>query len=166
MTWQNEMTVIVRYLIDDYDDGSPLYSDSRLENTILVGAQLVLFDLDFDKDYTIDVDSCTLTPDPTADTKDNGFINLVSLKTACIILQGEAKAAATGSFKVKDGGRFGSAEIDTTSRYSALKDRAARACKDYENARTQYQVGSGRVGQAIFGPITNEQTYPIQGNFS
>ena len=168
MGWATEMTLIVRSLVDDYDDGvaATVYSDDRLENAILISAQLVIFDVEFDKTYTIDVDSCVLTPDPTADAKDNAFINLVSLKTACIILGGEAKAAATGSMKVKDGGRFGVSEIDTSQAYKALQERAKTSCKDYQDARTQYQAGNGRAGEAIISPYTIQLTRPYPGNFS
>lgn len=162
------MVILIRSLIDDYDDGvtATIYTDERLETTILISAQLVIFDVEFDKTYTIDVDSCLLTPDPTANTKDNAFINLVSLKTACIILGGEAKAAATGAMKVKDGGRFGVSEIDTGQAYKALNERANQSCKDYQDARTQYQAGNGRAGEAIIGPYTTERARPYPGNFT
>jgi hypothetical protein len=162
------MTMIVRSLIDDYDDGvtATIYTDDRLESTILISAQLVIFDVKFDKAYTIDVDTCVLAPDPTAATKDNAFINLVSLKTACLILGGEAKAAATGAMKVKDGGRFGVSEIDTGQAYKALNERANQSCKDYQDAKTQYLAGDGAAGEAILGPYTNEFTRPHPGNFS
>jgi len=168
MSWTTEMTMIVRSLIDDYDDGvnATIYTDDRLESTILISAQLVVFDVAFSKTYTIDVDTCVLTPDPTAATKDNAFINLVSLKTACIILGGEAKAAATGAMKVKDGGRFGVSEIDTGQAFTALNERAKQSCKDYQDARTQYQAGDGAAGEAIIGPYTTEASRPYPGNFS
>ncbi len=171
MSWNNEMVLITRYLVDDIAVVSSTgltstYTDERLETTILVAAQLTLFDVTFDKTYIVDVDSCSLTPDPTVVTRDNAFINLVSLKTACIILGAEAKAAATNAIKVKDGGRFGSAEIDMGQSYKALQERAATACKDYQDAKVQYLAGNGRVGAAIIGPYVNEQTNPIPGNFS
>ncbi len=164
MSWQNEMVLITRYLIDDVASAS--FTDERIESTILVSAQLTLFDVTFDKTYVIDVDSCSLTPDPTAATRDNAFINLVCLKTACIILRGEAKAAANNAVKVKDGGRFGSSEIDMGQSYKALGEMANIACKDYQDALIQYKAGSGKVGEAIIGPFTNEQTRPIPGNFT
>ena len=86
MSWQGEMTTIVRQLIYDVDPANYTYSDERLETTILVSAQLVSTEVDFEETYRIDVEQCTLTPDPTDPTqtaanadKDDGFINLVSL---------------------------------------------------------------------------------------
>ena len=109
MAWQNEMTRILRYMLNDLDSSSYTYSDDRLEETIIVSAQLVLHEIDFDKDYTVDVDALTLTPDHTAATEDNAFINLISLKSACIILSSELSTKSQESVRVSDG----SSSIDT-----------------------------------------------------
>ena len=63
---------MVRHMINDVDPTNYKYSVSRLETTILVAAQLVSEDMDFDNDYVVNVEQSTLTPDPTdTDTKDN-----------------------------------------------------------------------------------------------
>ena len=81
MVWQTEMVRIVRHLINDIDAAS--YADDRLEETILVSAQLVLHEIDFDNTYTVDVDGLSLSPDPTGlANKDNAFINLICLKSS------------------------------------------------------------------------------------
>ena len=41
MAWQNEIVRIVRHLISDIDTDDPTYDNSRLEETVLVAAQLV-----------------------------------------------------------------------------------------------------------------------------
>ena len=61
MAWQTEMTRILRYMLNDLDSASYAYSDDRLEETIIVAAQLVLHEIDFDKDYTVDVGALTLS---------------------------------------------------------------------------------------------------------
>ena len=72
MAWQNEMSIIVRHLINDLDSSSYTFTDSRVEESILVAAQLVLIEIDFDKSYTIDVDASSISPDPTTSgDKDN-----------------------------------------------------------------------------------------------
>ena len=76
MAWQSEMTTIVRHLINDTDISDPTFTNSRLETSILVAAQLMNNEINFGKVYTIDVDGCSLSPDPTVETKDNAFINL------------------------------------------------------------------------------------------
>ena len=66
MPWQNEMTIIVRHLVNDLDSTSYTFTDSRLEEAVLVSAQLSALEIDFENTYTIDVDAVSLSPDPTA----------------------------------------------------------------------------------------------------
>ena len=49
MAWQNEMTLIVRHLINDLDSSDYTFVDSRLEEAVLVSAQLSLLEIDFEK---------------------------------------------------------------------------------------------------------------------
>ena len=87
MAWQNEMTLIVRHLVNDLDSSDYTFTDSRLEESILVSAQLSFLEVDFEQTYTIDVDSVTLSPDPTTSSdKDDSFINIVSLRTARMLI--------------------------------------------------------------------------------
>ena len=129
MSWQNEMTIIVRHLINDLDSSSYTFTDSRIEESILVSSQLVLHEVDFESSYTVDVDSLTLTPDPTANTgsdgKDDGFISLVSLKTGCLLLGSEMKTNALSAISLKK----------------------------YEDTKTQYKL-NGIVGKAVLGPYS------------
>ena len=46
MSWQGELSTIVRYLIDDVDSSKYKYSDSRIETTLLVASQLVTLEVD------------------------------------------------------------------------------------------------------------------------
>lgn len=148
MTWANEIVVILRHLIDDTD--CTLYTNDRLEETILVSAQFVNLEIDFDKTYTIDIDALTLTPSPTDSVRDDAFINLVSLKAACIILRGEAKANALQAIKLKDG----PTEIDTGQRHKAVEVQATQMCEAYQRSKLQYVTGTGRTGQAVMTPFT------------
>ena len=86
MSWQGQMTTVVRHLVNDTDSTKYKFSDDRLETSILVASQLVISETDFANSYDINVEGCRLSPDPTdSATKDNDFIALVCLKTACII---------------------------------------------------------------------------------
>ena len=57
MSWQGQMSTIVRHLIDDLDVTKYKYSPSRVETAILVSAQLSTMNVDFDNSYTIKVES-------------------------------------------------------------------------------------------------------------
>ena len=146
MAWKTEIGMIVRYLIGDVDYDNPTYDDDRLQETILVSSQLVNCELGFS--YSIDVDECVLSPDPTLGTKDNGFINLVSLKAACIILNSEFRTAAGRAVNFVDG----PSRIDSRDTATALKDLARAMCEGYEQAKKEYRAGNSIAGAAIVGP--------------
>jgi hypothetical protein len=156
--WQTEMTRITRFLIDDLDASS--YDDERLEETILVAAQLMKHEMDFNSVYTIDVDSLTLSPDPTSGNKDDAFINLTCMKTACIILKAEVKAESLKAIVVRDG----PSSIDLSGRYAATKDRALKMCEDFEHAKLQYQLGNSTAGQAVVNTWVVGSIAAYEGN--
>jgi hypothetical protein len=148
MAWQTEITMIVRNLVGDTDIDTPTYSDERLQEAILSSAQLIQGEMDFTNTYTTDVDECILTPDPTLNTKDNAFINLVSLKTACMILRSEAKTQALQSVNFVDG----PSKIDSRGAAEGMAKLAQSACEMYEKARHDYKMGGNMVGAAIVTP--------------
>lgn len=157
MTWQNEMVRILRYVVDDLDASS--YSDERLEETLMVAAQLQYASIDFSNDYTIDVDTLVLTPDPTAtNPKDDWFINIVCAKAAHIILFSEAKTLAAQAYRIKDG----PSSIDVSKAYEAAKEMADDIAKKLATMIVQYKVGSSPAGHAILTPYTQENI--ISGN--
>lgn len=157
MSWQGEMTTIVRTLISDVDPTNYTYSNSRLETSILVAAQIVLTEVDFENIYTVDVEQCYLRPDPTDPTtglstvnRDDAFINLVSLKTAVIIMGSEMKTSALGALKVVDG----PSSIDYTAVATNIKYLYEYAYKTYEDFKFNYLAGNNAVGKAILSPYS------------
>lgn len=159
MAWQIELVRIVRHLINDLEGES--YSQSRLEEAILVNAQLIYQSVDFVNVYTIDVDEVTLSPDPTVDTKDAGFINLVCLKTALMIAYGEVKTLASQAYNIKDG----PSSIDIGSAYKASKDLYDSLQEQFELEKVRYQAGNCRAGLGILSPTTVDGIY-VDGPFT
>jgi hypothetical protein len=107
--------------------------------------------VDFNNSYTINVESCSLSPDPTdAGTKDNPFINLVSLRTACIILGGEIRSESGNAISIKDGPSAidlrGVSQVLATL-YKDLSDR-------YDHTLLEYRAGNSIAGHAILGPYS------------
>ena len=150
MPWQNEMTLIVRHLVNDLDSTNYTFSDDRLEESILVSSQLSILEIDFEQTYTIDVDSTSLSPDPTTSSdKDDSFINLVSLKTAQMLLGSELKTHYLNAISLRDG----PSSIDLRGIVSGLKILFDDINRRYEEAVTQYKL-NGVVGQAILGPYS------------
>lgn len=144
------MTIIVRHLVNDLDSTNYTFTDSRLEEAVLVSAQLAALEIDFENTYTIDVDSVSLSPDPTASTnKDDSFINLVCLKTARMLLGSELKTHSLNAISLRDG----PSSIDLRGIVSGLKILFDDINRRYEEAVTQYKL-NGVVGQAILGPYS------------
>lgn len=159
MGWQKEMVRILRYIISDIDTVAPIYDEERLVETVLVSAQLVINEIDFNNTYTIDVDECVLSPDPTAVTKDNAFINLVCLRAALLVLFSEYKTASINSIRVSDG----PSTIDMTDSTRNSKTLYDNALLEYERAKFAYRAGNSIGGQAVLTPYTFEG---VHGGFN
>ena len=150
MPWQNEMTLIVRHLVNDLNTSDYTFTDSRLEEAVLVSAQLASLEIDFANIYTIDVDSSSLSPDPTtAGEKDDSFINLVSLKTAQMLIGSELKTHSLQAVSLRDG----PSSIDLRGIVAGLKILFDDINRRYDEAVIQYKL-NGIVGQAILGPYS------------
>lgn len=150
MSWQNTIPVMIRYLINDVSSSGYKYTDARIEKTTVIGAQFVSLELDFPNIYTIDIANNTISPDPTdEETKDNSFINLTALKTACIILGSELKTEAYNSISVKDA----QSAIDLRGVSSTLSMLYKDLCDKYTAMADDYKF-TGETGQAILGPYS------------
>jgi len=169
MSWQTTLPIMVRYLISDVDSSNYKYSDSRIEKTILVGAQFVSLELDFPNVYTIDIANDSISPDPTdPTTKDNSFINLLALKTACIIVGSEMKTEAANAISIKDG----PSAIDLRGVASTLSVLYKDLCDKYMAMADDYKF-TGETGQAILGPYSpgadfisrTHNDYDFRGNY-
>jgi len=150
MSWQNEMVVIVRHLVNDLNSSDYTFTDDRLEESVLVAAQLASLEIDFENTYLIDVDSVTLTPDPTASgNKDDSFINLVSLKTARLLIGSEIKTHSLNAISLRDG----PSSLDLRGIVAGLNILFQDIAKRYDDAVLQYKL-NGVVGEAILGPYS------------
>lgn len=152
MAWSIELVQITRGLIGDFDESAYEYSNTRLKELVLIAAQILKGTVNFAQTYTIDVDQVTLTPDPTENTKDDAFINLVCLKAATIILMSEWKTASTKAMSFKDD----ASSIDARGVAEEKQALAKEMQRNFENAIKQYRAGSSAPGHAIVGPYRFE----------
>ena len=144
------MVVIVRHLVNDLNSSDYTFTDDRLEESVLVAAQLASLEIDFENTYSIDVDSVTLTPDPTASgNKDDSFINLVCLKTARLLLGSELKTHSLNAISLRDG----PSSLDLRGIVTGLNILFEDIAQRYEDAVLQYKL-NGVVGEAILGPYS------------
>ena len=151
MSWQGQMSTVVRHLISDVDPTAYTFSSNRIETSILVAAQLLTMNVDFNNTYTINVESCALSPDPTdTDTKDNPFIALSCLRAACIIIGSEIRKESGNSISIKDG----PSAIDLRGVTQTLAVLYKDLSQKYEDALLDYRAGSSVAGQSILGPYS------------
>lgn len=151
MAWQDDMTELLRVMVNDMED-TPTYTDDRLERVLAVAAFQVLQELRFSFPYVVSLANTTIMPDPTDPaSKDESFVNLVALKAACIIDQGSAVVAAQRAIAVKDGG----SSVDLRGVFAgkfALLEKGY--CAIYKDSKKEYQAGQVRIaGAAVMGPF-------------
>jgi hypothetical protein len=149
MAWQDEMTTILRSLVNDMQ--STTYDDDTLTQVLAVAALQVTQQLDFPQNFTVRVSLGEITPDPTDDaTRNDSFVNLVTQKAACIIDHGSAIQAAQQAISVRDG----TSAVDLTG---ILKGRLAVLkqgwCAAYEQTKLEYRNGQGVAGAAVMTPF-------------
>ena len=142
-----EILIIVRTWINDLDSSNYKYSDSRINQIICVAARFVQQDAEFKTKYNIGLDY--IQPNP-AELEDFDFINLVGLKTACIILGSELKLEAGNSISIKDG----PSSIDLRGVSSTIQIYRNDICSQYNDYILDYKAGNSQAGQAVLGPYS------------
>jgi hypothetical protein len=154
MQWQNHTRLIVRQLINDLDGIQ--YSDDRIDTAIVVSAQLVSLEMDFQNQYIMDIENKTISPDPISD---NPFINLITVKSACIIIGGEIKAQSANAVAIKDG----VSSIDMRGVTAVLLELYKDLCNRFDALVNNYGY-SGSTGQSILGPYSPGSEYITRTN--
>jgi len=151
MSWQGQMSTIVRHLIDDLDPDNYTFAQDRIETSILVSAQLSVMNITFENTYTMNVETCSLSPDPTdADIKDEAFITLICLRTACLIVGSQIRKESGNAISIKDG----PSAIDLRGVSTTLQFLYKDLCDRYETLLLEYRAGNSIVGQAVLGPYS------------
>ena len=156
MPWQDELTIIVRTLINDWDTPYD-YTDARIQQVLTVAGKYVQFDVNLDHLYTIDVINNNISPDPTTDN-DSIFISLCCLKAACIIDQGtfRTKAALEGIRTA-----LGSANLSVAGSltgWQAIIDHGA--CGLYDELTSHWDVRNASAFAAVLSPFVNNRYDP------
>ena len=156
MSWQSELTIIVRTIINDLGE-VPEFSDSRIEKCLIVAAKYIQFDVVLEHPYQVDVENSTITPDPT-DDNDEIFLMLTSLKAACIIDQGSlrTKAAMEGVRAA-----LGPASLSVGGSAAAWEKILKHGpCKLYSDLVEHWDVANASAIAAIIGPFSGNQFDP------
>ncbi len=103
MAWETTMVLMVRSLIGDMGS-PPVYEDARIQTSIVVAGVIASQEYQFDTEYTLDLSTPDITPDPTdPSTQDDLFVALVTLKAACILSINTYQTATGRAIRVQDG---------------------------------------------------------------
>jgi hypothetical protein len=147
--WDTALVLMLRALIGDLD--SSTYTDAKLQQVLVVAAFQVYNAATFPYEYTINMTTIDITPDPV-ESEDSDFCVLTVYKAACIIVSSEQKVKASSSFSMKDG----PSALDTTSAARELMNAAKKICQEYNDLLTSYMMNGsdGGPGQAILGPYS------------
>ena len=157
MSWQGQTITVLRNLVNDTTEDSYTYTDERLEPSLLAAGFLLLRQVSFSQVYVVNVEACTITPDPD---EDYDFLALLTLRAAILILSGELKTYALQAISVSDG----PSSINMTSIASHIKSLLADAVKTYEEGKLAQQIGNGGYGEAILSPY-GYSGYNFRQNF-
>ncbi|KKN98871.1 hypothetical protein LCGC14_0141120 [marine sediment metagenome] len=151
MAWTTDLVLMTRALIGDISTPQT-YVDEYIQRVLITAAYQVDAEFVFDYAYVYDIGAITIVPDPVTNN-DFTFIALIPLKAACILNQGEYRAALGQGIKVRDG----DSAIDTSVSFKGYRDILELGpCAAYEKLRWSLLasggVGGSGVGKAVFGP--------------
>ena len=156
MAWQPTLTLIVRNLINDVNTPYE-FSDSRIEQVLVVAGQYVQFDVNLSIRYEIDVINKTFNPDPVVG-KDDIFNSIVCLKAACIIDQGtfRTKAALEGIST-----KLGPAVLNLSGTLQGWKSIIEHgACALYDQLTEHWDVQNATAWAAVLSPFVGNRFDP------
>lgn len=156
MSWNIEMPIIVRTLVNDWAD-TPTYSDERLLQIIVVAAKYVQFDVNLEHSYTLDIVNPNITPDPT-DDDDSIFINLTCLKAACLVDQStvRTKAALEGIRAA-----LGPAQLSVGGSLQGFLEILNKGpCAAYDELASHWDVKEATAVRAILSPFVGNKFDP------
>ena len=148
--WQTEMTTLLRYVINDSEQSVQRFSDDRLTRLILTAAHTTIGVVDFASDYSVDVPNSGISPDPT-EIKDKSFVNLVILKAAHLLANGDFRKASSKGIVLRDG----PSAVDPRGMIEAKRHLAESSLERYKKAELEYRLGNSNAGEAIIGPHRN-----------
>jgi hypothetical protein len=157
MSWQIEIPIIVRSLINDMED-NPTYSDEKIQQLIVVAAQYVTREINLVNEYNVNIVNPDITPDPTLlENKDLDFISFVCLKAACFLDHSSlrTRAAMEGVKAV-----LGPASISVGNNGSYQFLLLNGPCKTYEDLRMDYEIGNTSLLRGILSPFVGNNFDP------
>ena len=160
MAWDITMTTMLRVFIND-TESPQTYTDDRLKQVLIVAAQYVNMELNFDNTYTITIgataDASNISPDPVS-LSDDSFTNFTVLKAACIA---DFSTFRTKALQAGVKAKCGPAVLDTIKHLDGFKELLNNGpCKAYEIAKKNWVFGNGELIKAVLSPFISNSFDP------
>ena len=151
MAWQTTLVTMVRHLVNDLG-GSNEFDESRIRESIVVAGIIVSQEYSFDHDYTFDLDSVDISPDPVS-KNDNAAVALISLRSACMLDTNKYQSAVKNGVRIREG----DSQIDTTGSFQGYRDiLQSGPCGSYKKLLSDLShKKSMSLGGAVMTPITH-----------
>ena len=156
MAWQQQVIPIVRVLLNDVTSPHTM-TDQRLEQLCAVSAHIVVSELYTNFDYKINIAARTISPDPYT-SEDTAFMNLMSLKAACISdISSFRTEVARAGIKAK----LGPAVLETVERLPGFRTLLAKGpCALYDELKQQIAFGNADLCKVVLSPFVSNSFDP------
>ena len=158
-TWQNTGITILRTMLNDSGCNNT-YTDKRLEELLITSAYFLPVLVNFATEYSINVETKVITPDPIDSDDGSEFINFMVLKAACIADEGAFRNAALLQGVTA---RLGPATIQTSAYGTELKELLSKGpCGVFDSLVHKYNFSyDGRgIIRAILSPFVSNDYDP------
>jgi hypothetical protein len=157
MAWQQEILTLVRVLVNDLSS-DPQYTDDQILQSVVVSATYVQYDISLDTKYAIDISNISISPDPTV-SKDDIFVSLIGLRTACLLDQStfRTKAALEGIRAA-----LGPTSLAVQNHLSGFRQILEHGpCKTYADLVEHWDVQNATAIAAILSPFVGNKFDPF-----
>jgi len=152
MAWTTTLLARLRLYIGD-SVAPQTYTDSVLNNYIVLAAIDVDSETNLTTAFTFDTDVPSITPDPVTDTTVSvGISNLFVAKAAVIISLSEVRRdVAKYGIKIKDD----LTEYDGRGAMKGRTDAYNFFLNNFHKIKYEWEIGNKTAGKAIFGPYAS-----------
>lgn len=154
MAWQDEMTELLKTMTFDFNTPAR-YPDSTYERLLVGAAKLVSGELQFTQAFRADLANTDIKPDPTdttGGTRDDNFVNLVCMKAAAIIDQGQVRLES--GIIIRDNGSMVDLHYKLDAAIKLLNSSGGWG-NQYEQQKLLYLADQldEVAGRAVMGPF-------------
>lgn len=152
MSWATDSLTMLRVMLNDAGV-TQTYTDERLTDLLITAAYIIRIDVNFNTSYSVNINSKTVTPEPSEQSDGDEFTSFSVLKAACLM---DESAFRTAALLQGVSARCGPASI-TTSNYGALLKEllSSGPCLMYDTLTNSYNFSyeGKKIIKAVMSPF-------------